>query len=520
MKKLLLIMLITICSLSAKSQTYPSVITVNVEIPGTLQSFFPNSTSPNYYQTKAVTDLTVTGFINALDIKFINSNLYFDKLAKVDLSACTIVGYSGTVPNFGTTIKTFGDNVYPAIFTLTTIPLYLETYLIPISTTEIESYAFDFQYTPKYTGKTAIIKEFTIPENVKKIGIKIFTYENLGGNVGDTCVLTTLTTKILDPRLCTTHIWAFEGVNKISCTLHVPYGTSALYRATAPWNQFQTIVEDGVPTLIDFTGNVATAGTLYTLLPISELRRNIKSITITGFYNEDDIAFVQNVFPETVIFNTSGATLLSKMPLTVDVEEAGTISTLFTSAQLTSTTKLTITGYFTQDDVDYVKTHLPNLVSLLCDDMWGAGGYSYHICNAVVGNLQAIVTGDKYIPAAITNLYVSGKINQADLDYIEANFTNLTILDTSKATFFGIPTDITTHEENKISIYPNPCTNGFTIREAISEIGNYQLINSSGVTVKNVVGGEYVDVSDLAKGIYFVRGVGENEAVCFKVVKR
>lgn len=325
MKKLLLIMLMVICSLSAKSQTYPSVVTVDVQIPGTLQSFFPNSTSPNYYQTKAVREITVTGNINALDIKFINRNNYFDKLVKVDLSQATIFAYTGTVPHFGTTIKSFGDNVYPCIFTMTTIPYYLESYIIPNSTIEIEPHAFDFQYTGKYSGSDySPIKEFTIPENVRKIGLAVFVYENWGGNIGDTCVLTTLTSKILDPRLCTTDIYAFEGVNKISCTLHVPHGTSALYRATAPWNQFQTIVEDGVPT------------------------------------------------------------------------------------------------------------------------------------------------------------------------------------------------DITTHEENKISLYPNPCTNGFTIREDVEGVGNYQLINSSGVVLKNVVGSEYVDVSDLAKGIYFVKG-GEK---CFKVVKR
>ncbi len=522
MKKLLLIMLITICSMSATfgQQVFPST-QPNINLTaGTLDGYF------TYAELNAITELTITGEINATDLLCIQgARLTFPYATKIDLSQANIVEYKGKLqyePSYASD-KTYYANAYVnAMGNTSQYHTFLTTFNIPNSTTEIVQHSlshFQFNYRFVYGGCMSAMREFTIPKNVTKIGYQIFVY-SYRDNVLDTCTLTSLTTKILDPRLCTTDINAFDGVNKISCTLHVPYGTSTLYRAIAPWNQFQTIVED-----VDFTGNVATAGTLNTLFT-PELIPNVKSITITGFYNEDDIAFVQNNFPFTLNFNTSGATFLSKLPLFVRVDSPVSISTLFTPSQLTSTTVLIVGGYYiTQGDIDYVKNNFPNLVTLLCDETWmggeyAGGGCSYYVYNDVAGNLWTFMGRENlsyyYSQADITNLYVSGKINQADLDFIGAYFTYLVTLDVSGTTFVGVPTDIATHEENKITIYPNPCANGFNI----SRVGNYQLLNSSGVTVKNVVGGEYVDVSDLAKGIYFVRGVGENEAVCFKVVKR
>jgi hypothetical protein len=37
----------------------------------------------------------------------------------------------------------------------------------------------------------------------------------------------------------------FYGVPLSSCTLHVPAGTKALYRAAAVWKEFGNISEDG-----------------------------------------------------------------------------------------------------------------------------------------------------------------------------------------------------------------------------------------------------------------------------------
>ena len=92
MKKLLLIMLIMICSLSATfgQQVFPST-QPNINISaGELGTYF------TYAERRAITELTITGEINATDLYCIQSaRLTFPYATKIDLSQANIVEYKG-----------------------------------------------------------------------------------------------------------------------------------------------------------------------------------------------------------------------------------------------------------------------------------------------------------------------------------------------------------------------------------------------------------------------------------------
>jgi len=177
MKKTILL-LVAIC-LSAALQAAVTK-TVSVATAGTLHTYFTTG------EQITVTDLTVTGILDARDFKFMRDTLYL--LAKLDLSGVSISAYSGmagtvdntayntayaanvvpqfafeycssltsiTIPNTATSI---GDQAFINCYGLTSVT-------IPTSVTSIGGYAFD-----GCSGLTSI----TIPTSVTSIGVDAF----------------------------------------------------------------------------------------------------------------------------------------------------------------------------------------------------------------------------------------------------------------------------------------------------------------------------------------------------------
>ncbi len=105
-----------------------------------------------------------------------------------------------------------------------------KTTVIPNSVTSIGVAAFDCN---------SALSSLIIPGAVTSIGN--YAFQNCFG-------LTTLSSYIIEPFAVGK---VFSGVDKKACTLYVPRGTTALYKATAGWKDFLHIAEFDLPTAID-----------------------------------------------------------------------------------------------------------------------------------------------------------------------------------------------------------------------------------------------------------------------------
>ena len=169
-----------------------------------------------------------------------------------------IIGCSSTtIPNSVTCI---GREAFVCCYELTSVN-------IPYGVTSIEDGAFG-----SCTGLTFL----DIPNSVTNIGYGAFVgCHNLSTVVipnSVTCIedeafwgcsgLTTITSNISADKLFSISESVFDGVDKINCTLNVPYGAQTAYAYTEGWEDFENIVEMDPPSF-DLTVSSAGYATLY-----------------------------------------------------------------------------------------------------------------------------------------------------------------------------------------------------------------------------------------------------------------
>jgi hypothetical protein len=151
---LLSVLLITI---SSYAQVFK---TVNLTTAGTLSTFF------NDYEKTTVTNLTLTGNIDASDFQFMRSNL---SLVDLNISGTTIMAYTGI---HGTDQR----NLYSIVsYRANEIPYRIagsfQTITLPKNITSIGDYAFE----------ESQIKTISIPNTVLSIGYGAFFQSGLSG---------------------------------------------------------------------------------------------------------------------------------------------------------------------------------------------------------------------------------------------------------------------------------------------------------------------------------------------------
>jgi hypothetical protein len=138
--------------------------TVNCTTKGTLHTYFTVG------ERTTVTDLTLTGTIDARDFKFMRDTLTV--LAKLDLSAVNIAAYGGTSGTFTTSYWDYGVNAIPQqAFYSGTGYSKLSSILLPTSLTGIEDGAF---------GNCTLLTSIIIPATVTYLG---------GGGVFHNCTI-------------------------------------------------------------------------------------------------------------------------------------------------------------------------------------------------------------------------------------------------------------------------------------------------------------------------------------------
>ncbi len=300
---------------------------VNVDIAGTLYNKLTSS------EKTSVTDLTVTGSIDARDFKFLRDEMTV--LSVLNISSASISTYSGLS---GPYPSSWGAATYPA----NGIPQYsfykndtgsgktsLTKMILPSSLTSIGDMAFQYcsglvecvlPESVKSIGNNAFyscnsLKDFSIPDEVTTVGNSAFQFchsmksVRIGSNVsslGLQCFLQCDSLKIVysanpvPPKLDS------SGFRETFLTMvFVPQGSVQAYKSATGWSAFN------IGTNVLFTVDCPSPGSLRNaLLAIlgNEPLSSVTKLKVTGSINSTDIKLMKDELT-LLEFDLSGASL-------------------------------------------------------------------------------------------------------------------------------------------------------------------------------------------------------------------
>lgn len=238
------------------------------------------------------------------------------------------------------------------------------SYFIPASVNTIVKYAF---------FNCSNLTSITIPSSVTSI--EQYALENCSG-------LTSIYAKSITPINLMNSWGVFNNINKTTCILHVPYGTSALYASAYRWQDFINIVEDpngfllssfrinftssGGDGSINIHANVDWTASYnqgwYTLAPTSGNSDNTLSYTASA--NTASI-----IRTDTVTISSSGqasqkiVVFQEALPKSVGITPGGLAAAL-TTDEKNSIHDLTLTGNIDARDFKTMRDSMPLLAEL------------------------------------------------------------------------------------------------------------------------------------------------------------
>ena len=214
-------------------------VLIHVETPGTLSTLRPDS------EMYEITELKLTGNLNLSDILYTNRMSVLGALSIVDLSEAEALD-----PFAGYTHSSITSVILPNSITSIGLVAFEQcgvvSVTIPDGVTSIGDIAF-------YYCKR--IETIDLPANLTYIGYGAFfgcsglTTLKLPYNVtfidadafSDCTGLKEIYSERPVPPACNSN--TFNGVDKTECTLFVPPGSAAAYRAAEGWDEFENIVE-------------------------------------------------------------------------------------------------------------------------------------------------------------------------------------------------------------------------------------------------------------------------------------
>jgi len=533
-------------------------------------------------ELNGIIELIITGTIDARDFKTMRDKMPL--LTKLDLSATTILAYTGIEGTFGVT-----NNNYPA----KTIPLYafysISTYkgkqtltsvILPLTATSIGDYAF---------SNCSSLTSLTLPSSTATIGSYAFEYcigltsviipssiTTIGEQAFYSC--TGLTSLILPSSITTIGRYAFSSctslkvikvlssvpvnltasgvfsyVNVNTCILRIPIGSIDAYKAANQWKDFKCIVEGEYSSIK--TINVS-AGQLVSALTPTELF-TIINLTVTGTIDARDFVVLRDSMINLSILDLSGVGVVAYI---------GTDGTYSTSNTTYPEMAMPQNAFCKQ--VGFGMIGKLNLISIIMpSSIISIGRSSFNGCSnlkslTIPSSVNSIGINTFYNCTSLTTIDIPSSVNSIESGAF-ANCSGLTSISvnsnpidlSSSSTVFGsvnkstctlyvpkgsmsayqsamqwkdftniiemITTDLSINTFEKINLYPNPATDAFQI-SGIE--GNVTLklvdINGRSVLTKQVTNNESVSVSTLPKGLYIIKLITDEGTVERKVVKK
>ncbi|MEI6754490.1 MAG: leucine-rich repeat protein [Paludibacter sp.] len=260
----------------------------------------------------------------------------------------------------------------------------LTSVIIPNSVTAIETYVFY-----NCTELTSI----TIPNSIKSIGDYAFgncskltslTIPNSVSTIGNYAFssCTGLTSIYVNSRPLVIPSTVFNGVNKTTSTLYVPYGSKILYAAANYWRNFTNIVENSQGFLlgsdkvsltknagssnVSIDANVAWTASSnqswLTVSPVSGTGNN--TLVLTAQANTSEISRMATVtISATGIASQTISVMQAGLPKSLNVTAGGLFSAL-SADQLAGIYDLTLTGTIDARDFKTMRDKMP-LLSIL-----------------------------------------------------------------------------------------------------------------------------------------------------------
>jgi hypothetical protein len=289
----------------------------------------------------------------------------------------------------------------------------------------------------------------------------------------------------------------FEGVNKSLCKLYIPGGSYELYITADQWKDFLNIVEQKGLTLsatsISFTAdggsvvaNIRTGAewtavsdkTWLTLNPESGYRNSSLSITAgpnTSIGQRTAIVTVSapEVVSKTITITQSGsAKAINVTP--------GNLATVLTASELSSATRLTLTGSIDARDFKTMRDDMPLLAELDLSSVTIAA-YSGTLGTEGTGNItyEANSTPQLAFYSNVTHLGKTSLI-AVSLPSSTTSIKRYSFSQCSGLTFFNIPGSVTSIEYFSFNL----CTGlrSITIPPSVKTIEFYAFLGCTGLT--------------------------------------
>ncbi len=340
-----------------------------------------------------ITKLIITGTIDARDFKTMRDKMPL--LAELDLSGVTIVAYKG----YEGTSQVGGNNDYPAnaipesaFYNGSIGKSTLTTAILPLSLTSIGQTAFAYCNGIRNIIIPSLVTSigngaFHDSQNLTSVTIPSSVYTIASGAFLSCKGLTTLTVGCsFPPDLRNSNI-VFFNVNKSTCILHVPYGSTSRYATAYQWKDFLSIVEptegfnlssnivsviaaEGGTVNIDITANIDwTANSDQTWLAVSPLSGTGIGQKLT-FTADANPLFTTRTATVTVsaIGSESQKVIVTQErklqpPKTLDLT-AGSLSSVLTTIELNTITDLTLVGTIDARDFKTMRDKMPLLSKL------------------------------------------------------------------------------------------------------------------------------------------------------------
>jgi len=469
--------------------------TVNVSADGL-------STTLTATEKASITNLTVTGKIDARDVKFLRDSVA--NLVVLDISATNIQAYTGADGTVAISTSYPANEMPENSFSNMDYSkkVVLNSVILPNALASLGNYAF---------GNCSELTNITIPNTVTKIGDWTF------------CNCSRLTSITFPTIVTSIGDFAFYGCSGLT-SMTIPntvtkIGESAFSKCTglSSISLSNTVTSINNGTFSDCTGltgmtipsSVTSIGD-WTFLGCSKLKSivipySVTSIGSGAFYNCTQISSIS--IPNSVVSIGEGAfcncTAITKMtiPNSVTSIENSTFSNCSGLTDVTIPNAVTSIGNW----VFYGCEGLTNVN--IGDSTALIGEYAFCDCRAL-----ASIHANATTPATLTSSVFLAVNKGTCTLYVPADSEDAYQVATVWKEFYNIvkeemnDTSIINPSKKELTIFPNPVAGDFRII-GLEGTGTLSLTDLSGKTImqKQVNANDYISASFLSKGIYIAR---------------